>query len=167
MLSLAETQHRVRQAVVRGDPTALAGLLAGGGDPLARLKIHQRHYEASLVTAIAGKFPATAWLVGAPFLSAAAKVFVHDCPPKAPCIAEYGAEFPALLAERQEAERLPYLRSFAELEWRIGVVSIAIDRPALNGGALIRLDRPSFRMSSSSFSRVSSICARNGRSTIS
>lgn len=139
MSSLAETQHRVRRAVVSGDTTALENLLVGGRDPLARLRIHQRHYEASLTTAVVGRFPATAWLVGAPFLTAAARAFVHDCPPKAPCIAEYGEDFPACLATGSEADRLPYLRSFAELEWMIGAVSIAIEHPALESNALVGL----------------------------
>jgi Putative DNA-binding domain len=140
MSSLPETQHRIRQAVVRGDATGLATQLVGGGDPLARLRIHQRHYEASLVTAVVGKFPATAWLVGAPFLMAAARIFAHECPPKAPCIAEYGEDFPAFLANRPEAERVPYLRSFAELEWQVGAVSIAIERPALTADAFACLE---------------------------
>jgi hypothetical protein len=33
---------------VRGDTTGLATQLVGGGDPLARLRIHQRHYAAEL-----------------------------------------------------------------------------------------------------------------------
>jgi hypothetical protein len=140
MSSLAETQHGIRQAVVRGDTTGLASQLVGGGDPLARLRIHQRHYEASLVTAVVGKFPATAWLVGEPFLMATARIFVHECPPKAPCIAEYGEDFPAFLANRPAAELLPYLRSFAELEWMIGAVSIAVEHPALETDALVSRD---------------------------
>ena len=139
MPSLAETQRRVREAVVTGDVMPLADLLLGGREPLKRFRIHQRHYEASLVTAVVGKFPATVWLVGTPFLTAAARAFVSDCPPKAPCIAEYGGEFPAFLASRPEAGRLPYLRSFAELEWRIGVVSIAIEHSPQTFDALAHL----------------------------
>jgi hypothetical protein len=139
MPSLAETQRRVREAVVTGDAMPLADLLVGGRDPLNRFRIHQRHYEASLVTAVVGKFPATAWLVGTPFLTAAAQRFVFDCPPKAPCIAEYGDQFPAFLANQRQAEQLPYLRSFAELEWRIGVVSIAIEHSSHAFDALAHL----------------------------
>jgi len=140
MSTLAETQRRVREAVVTGDAAPLADVLVGGRDPLNRLRIHQRHYETSLVTAVVGKFPATAWLVGTPFLTAAARQFVFDCPPKAPCIAEYGEEFPAFLASRPKAGGLPYLRSFAELEWSIGVVSIAIEHSPYRSDALAHLD---------------------------
>lgn len=140
MPSLAETQRRVRNAVVAGDATAVAGLLVGGRDARKRLAIHQRHYETSLVTALLGKFPATAWLVGTPFLSDAARAFVRECPPQAPCIAEYGAGFPDFLSSRPGAERLPYLRGFAELECAIGLVSIAIEQPALTSDALSGVD---------------------------
>lgn len=140
MPSLVEIQRSVRDAIVSGDLTSVAGLVVGGGDPLKRLEIHQRHYESSLVTAVNGKFPATAWLVGAEFLMAAAREFVHHCPPKAPCIAEYGGDFPAWLSRQPAAERLPYLRSFAELEWTIGLASIAIEQPALDPATLAGLE---------------------------
>jgi hypothetical protein len=140
MPSLAETQRRVREAVVTGDAMPLADLLVGGRDPQTRLAIHQRHYQTSLMTAIVGKFPATAWLVGTPFLTAAARAFVRDCPPKAPCIAEYGDAFPEFLATRQNAAHVPYLRSFAELEWAVGLVSIAVDEPYVTSEVLAGID---------------------------
>ena len=140
MPSLAETQWRVRHALITGDATPVAGLLLGGRDPQKRLAIHRRHYETSLVTALAGKFPATAWLVGTPFLTATARAFVGKRPPEAPCIAEYGDDFPNFLSTRPGTEHLPYLRSFAELEWAIGLVSIAIEQPALATDAMAGID---------------------------
>jgi hypothetical protein len=140
MPSLAETQRRLRNAVVTGEATGISDLLVGGRDAQRRLAIHRRHYETSLVTALLGKFPATAWLVGATFLTDAAQAFVRECPPQAPCIAEYGARFPDFLSTRPGAERLPYLRDFAELEWAIGQVSIAIGQPALSRDALSGVD---------------------------
>lgn len=130
MPSLADTQLRVRRAVVTGEATDVEPLLVGGRHAAKRLAIHHRHYETSLVTAILGKFPATAWLVGTPFLTQAAQQFVREHPPQAPCIAEYGADFPEFLSTRPTADRVPYLRPFAELEWHLGQVSVAIDRPA-------------------------------------
>lgn len=128
MPSLAETQALVRQAVVAGDLTAVSPWLVGGLDARTRLAIHQRHYESSLVTAILGKFPATGWLVGAPFVEQHARAYVHQQPPHAPCIAEYGADFPEFLSTQRGTERVPYLRAFGELEWIIGLVSIAVER---------------------------------------
>jgi hypothetical protein len=48
-----------------------------------------------------------------------------------PCIAEYGRGFPQFLARQPRAAQLPYLESFAELEWAVGQASIAVDAPPL------------------------------------
>src|SRR5262249_23543538 len=48
-----------------------------------------------------------------------------------PCIAEYGEEFPRFLSTYLGGARVPYLCSFAELEWHLGQVAIAVDQPAL------------------------------------
>jgi hypothetical protein len=132
MLSLLEIQHRMRDAVIADEAGgALLPLLAGGRDPAARLAIHRHHYQASLTRALLDKFPAVSWLAGERFATAAAQAFVRAHPPAAPCIAEYGADYPDFLASRAGAERLPYLRALAELEWHLGQVSIAVDRPPL------------------------------------
>ena len=131
MLSLAETQLWIRRAVVDGDTAGIPPQLIGGRDPRRRLAIHQRHYRSNLVAAIRTKFPATAWLLGMPFLDEAAEQFVQQQPPAAPCIAEYGEEFPCFLSTYLGGARAPYLCSFAELEWHLGQVAIAVDQPAL------------------------------------
>lgn len=132
MPSLPEIQRHIRDAVVADEAArALLPLLAGCRDPLARLAIHRHHYQASLTRALLDKFPAVSWLAGERFATAAAQAFVRAHPPAAPCIAEYGADYPAFLASRAGAERLPYLCAFADLEWHLGRVSIAVDRPPL------------------------------------
>ena len=140
MPSLAEMQSRIRRAVIDGDTAGMVALLIGGCDPERRLAIHQRHYRSSLVAAIRTKFPATAWLLGIPFLHEAAGQFVRQHPPAAPCIAEYGEEFPRFLSTYLGGARVPYLCSFAELEWHLGQVAIAVDRPTLAFEAFSRFD---------------------------
>src|SRR5262245_54741193 len=101
MVSLSDLQQRVRDAVIADNVAqarSIAPLLVGGRDPSTRLAIHRRHYQASLVTALLEKFPAVTWLVGATFMQEAARAFVRRHPPAAPCIAEYGADFPDFLA---------------------------------------------------------------------
>ena len=139
MPSLAETQARLSDAMLTGDSRSIAPLLAGGRPSAARLSVHLRHYEASLVTALNTKFPTCAWLLGERFLAEAARAFVHRRPPMAPCIAEYGADFPYFLAELPAAATTPYLRWFAELEWHLGHASVAIDQPPLAMTALASL----------------------------
>src|SRR5262245_53377727 len=96
-MSLAELQHQLRDAVITGSAAPVVPLLVGGRDATKRLGIHHRHYTTSLATAIVTRFPATAWLVGPSRLEEAARQFVQQHPPTAPCIAEYGGAFPAFL----------------------------------------------------------------------
>ena len=131
MLSLSDLQDRVARAVIMGDVDAVSQYLVGGADPRGRLGIHRRHYETSLITALCDKFPATAWLVGADVVAAAAREYIRAHPPSRPCIAEYGGGFPEFLSGYGRAAAIPYLKSFAELERAVGDASIAIDLPPL------------------------------------
>src|SRR5262245_28355676 len=129
MPTLAETQLRFRDAVVQGDMrhiSSLASLLVGGRSPEKRLIVHQRNYRQSLVDALLIKFPATGWLLGTPMLTGAATRFIREYPPQAPCIAEFGAGFPDFLSRSSAAVRAPYVREFAELEWYVAKVAIAV-----------------------------------------
>lgn len=127
MPTLAEIQSNVRDAVIAENSEAISSLLVGGQAGRKRLDIHRRHYEISLVNALVGKFPATGWLVGTPFVTEAARHYVHDRPPEAPCIAEYGEGFPQFLADCPGGDGVPYLREFALLEWHVGLVAIAVN----------------------------------------
>lgn len=147
MPTLAETQKFFRNAVVGDDMAGIRSLIVGGRDASKRLEVHRRNYETSLVTALLGKFPATVWLAGTPFVTEAARHFVCEHPPHAPCIAEYGERFPGFLSACPGAERVPYLREFAELEWHVGHIAVAVDQPpvslqefsAINDEALLNM----------------------------
>jgi hypothetical protein len=128
MPCLADIQAEMRRALVSGETAGIAPLLARGSK---RFEIHRRQYETSLVAALLGKFPATIWLVGEPFVAAAARDYIRQFPPQAPCIAEYGENFPRFLAASAGAERIPYLCEFAELEWNVGHVAIAVDQASV------------------------------------
>ncbi len=133
MSRLAELQSYFRKAVVDGDTRSVSHVLIGGCDPEKRLTVHQRNYQTGLIDSLLVKFPATGWLIGTPLLTEAAKHFVREHPPQAPCIAEYGAAFPDFLARFPETQPLPYLRKFAQLEWYVGQVSIAVDDSPVSG----------------------------------
>lgn len=135
-MRLVEVQQHLRNALVKGDAWPAALELSGGARALGRLRIHQRHYEASLVAVVMGRFPATGWLTGTPWLERAARDFVHLEPPSTPCIAEYGAAFPAFLAGCDGAARMPYLYDFATLEWHLGSIALAIEESAIDTSAL-------------------------------
>jgi hypothetical protein len=131
MPSLADTQTAIAHAMWTGDSRLAPDVLVGGCEALARLRIHLRHYEASLQAALREKFPATNWLLGSELMAAAAAAYVREKPPQAPCIAEYGSGFPAFVARFEAARALPYLESFATLEWALGRASIAVDETPL------------------------------------
>ena len=138
-MPLAEFQARVRGAIVDGTVAPLAPILTGGVKPLERFTIHQRHYEASLVRVLVEKFPAMVWLAGSPFVTSAAAAFIWQHPPSAPCIAEYGEDFPAHLAGRAEAQDIPWLRWVGDLEWQLGRVSLALEHVPLSIEALAKV----------------------------
>src|SRR5687767_10854602 len=104
---------------------ALARGIVAGTAP-GWLRVHARHYETSLVRALVDRFPATAWLLGSEFLIGAARAYVGAHPPARPCLAEYGAGFPGFLERREDASAIPYVRDFAELEWRVGEVAVEV-----------------------------------------
>ena len=130
MPPLAEVQTRLRDALVAGDATRALPLLTGGRDPRKRLAVHQRHYQASLTSALATKFPATAWLIGGACVEEAARAFVRQYPPAAPCIAEFGEKFADFIAGMPGAGEAPYL-DFARLEWHLGHAAVAVEDAAL------------------------------------
>jgi Putative DNA-binding domain len=131
MQSLADLESGVRNGVITGDFASVAHWFVGGRAVERRLAIHHRHYQASLIMALMDRFPATIWLVGSDFVVEAARIFISKHPPASPCIAEYGENFPTFLAECRAAQRIPYLREFAELEWHVGNVAIAVDEPPM------------------------------------
>jgi hypothetical protein len=125
VLTLADIQAGIRDALVNGDNAAVAPILVGGLRPEQRLAIHQRHYVASLTRALVERFPATVWLVGSELVTHAATSFVRKHPPCRPCVGEYGGGFPQYLGAHPAAESLPYLAQFAELEWHLGHLALA------------------------------------------
>ena len=130
MLTLADIQAGLREAVVNGNNTAMASVLVGGRRPEHRLAIHRRHYTASLTRALIERFPATVWLVGSELVTHAAASFIREHPPSRPCIAEYGDGFPRYLGAYHDAASLPYLAQFTELEWHLGRLALATEESA-------------------------------------
>src|SRR5437660_11486992 len=113
--------------MVAGDAAGIVPLLADVPDLEKRLAIHQRNYETNLVAVLLTKFPASAWLTGTPFVAEAARHFAAHLPPRVPCIAEYGEEFPRFLQGCPGGDRIPYLKDFGELEWHVGRSAVAIE----------------------------------------
>lgn len=139
-MSLADLQQQIRDAVVSGNSASMGPLIVGGRNASKRLEIHLHHYEASLTTAVVDRFPATGWLIGACRLEVAARRFVHDFPPTAPCIAEYGCQFPAFLAAWPDTAQLSYVPEFADLDWHLGRLAVSIDAAAVGRERFAAID---------------------------
>jgi hypothetical protein len=137
--SLAELQRSFARAMTAGGDATFDAEVGGGIHPRHRIAIHRRHYETSLTAALCDKFPASAWLVGTDRVRAAARAYARAHSPQQPCIAEYGGDFPQFLATHAGAASVPYLASFATLEWAVGQVSIAIERAPRSWSELSRL----------------------------
>jgi hypothetical protein len=126
VLTLADIQTGIRDALVDGNSAAVAPVLLGGTRPEHRLAIHQRHYVASLTRALVDRFPATVWLVGSELVTHVATSFIREHPPSRPCVAEYGDGFPRYVGGHPTGS-LPYLAQFAELEWHLGRLALATE----------------------------------------
>ena len=143
--SLAELQRAMRQSLLEGadadaNEEAAAVVLADGLDPRARLNIYRNTAEGVLVNALRLAFPAVQRLVGADFLEGAAHRFVRSAPPRSAWLDEYGAQFPAFLAQMPQLSSVPYVVDVAGLEWQVNSVLHAPDVPPLDPACLARLD---------------------------
>lgn len=101
----------------------------------ARLRIHRHHMLDSLASALAATFPTVQAVVGADFFRGLARAFVGQSLPRQPVLAEYGAGFPAFVANHDVARDLPYLADVARLDWAL---NLAFHAPA--GGRLAAAD---------------------------
>ncbi|MGE0040814.1 MAG: putative DNA-binding domain-containing protein [Vicinamibacterales bacterium] len=131
MHGLHDVQRVIRDALITGAAPATSLALTGGPKPATRLEVHQRHYRASLVTTLLTRFPGLVWLLGSTPVGELATAFVRGHPPAAPCLAEYGAAFPAFVAARLGRDDMGYVADFGALEWRVGTVSVAVTRATL------------------------------------
>lgn len=131
-MRLADLQRQFRDAVVSGNGQSILPLLERPDrqGPASRLDIYLRHFETSLVEAIMNRFPATGWLLGSSSVERAARAYVRAHPPDAPCIAEYGAGFPAWLDHAEPRANLP-VRAFAEFDWHLGRLSVGVHATTL------------------------------------
>jgi hypothetical protein len=90
-------------------------------DP-ARFQIHRNNLVTSLTDVLAAHFPVVKRLVGDGFFAFASHQFVVSHPPIVPCLAVYGAAFPAFLDAFESARALDYLADVARLEWAVVTV---------------------------------------------
>lgn len=149
MTPLRELQAAFRRSILDNEDAAVAPLVVA--DRLAaeqRLQVYRNNTFTSLRAALETTFPVVCRLVGDDFFRGAARAFVRQHPPTAPCLGEYGAEFAGFLADFPPARALPYLGDVARLEWalnesHLAAVAVALDPQAIAG--LPAADYPALR----------------------
>jgi hypothetical protein len=116
----------------------IQSVLEDGLQPAARLAIYRNNVVARLTDALRETFPVICQLVDRRFFDYAAHTFIRRCLPSRACLAEYGEDFPAFLAEFPPAADLKYLPDIGRLEWSIGRVLQAAPMTSIEIGALIQ-----------------------------
>lgn len=126
MLSLLDLQRSFRHALLSGNDAAIAELVVDDGIPAAaRIDVHRNNMTSSLTEVLKATFPVVCRLVDERFFVYAADTFLRSHPPKRPCLAEYGAEFPEFLAAFPPCQELIYLANVARLEWLLHETALA------------------------------------------
>jgi hypothetical protein len=136
--SLGETQTLFRRAVAGGPADAVVALLKAPADPLERLEIYRRHYRESFRRHLRGRYPTLEWLLGTDVMVELADALLRKHPPRAPSLAEYGAELIDLVAARRDRHPA-WLSYVARLDWHLGSLSVAVEEPPLAIAALAEL----------------------------
>ncbi|WP_168190303.1 DNA-binding domain-containing protein [Luteithermobacter gelatinilyticus] len=129
-MKLGRLQIAFRQALLSGDPAALARYVKGAkAEAGERVQIHQNNVLLSLKAALADNFPVVHKLVGDDFFQALSGEYIRKFPPQSPVLAEYGANFPTFLTTFRGAKDHPYLADMARFER--GIIRAARARDAI------------------------------------
>ena len=120
MPALRDLQAAFAAYVRGGDQPMLEAVVVGDRiGAAARLRVHRHHIGRSLVDALAATFPTVGAVVGEGFFQTMARSFVARDLPQQPVLAEYGASFPAFIADYEAAAALPYLADVGGLDWAL------------------------------------------------
>jgi hypothetical protein len=126
MPTLHELQRDFRRFLTGETPEQLLQLVDGVGfEPGSRLSIYRNNMLVTLTAALKATFRVVCRLVDDRFFEYAANAFIQHHLPAAPCLVEYGGDFPDFLATFPPTASLDYLPDVAKLEWTISRVLLA------------------------------------------
>ena len=111
----------------------------GGKAPQKRFAVHRNNMIASLVAALAARFPVVHQLVGDEFFRAMAHLYVTNEPPRSPVLLRYGDRFPDFVENFAPAASIEYLADVARLELARGRAYHAADAAPIDRGAFTSL----------------------------
>jgi hypothetical protein len=129
---LRELQEAMAASVLHGADAPLATLARSDGIAVGRrLQVYRNNTFGSLTAALKETFPVVCQLVDERFFNYAAQEYIRARPPRAPRLAEYGADFADFLAGFAPVGHLRYLPDVARLEWAVNEAFHAPDVAAL------------------------------------
>ena len=138
MPPLHELQSNFRRFIAEETTADLLDIVDGGEfDPISVLSIYRNNTLITLTEALSATFPVVRRLVDERFFAYAAHHFICGNLPSAPCLVEYGAEFPVFLATFPPAAGIPYLSDVASLEWEINRVVHARSERAISIASIV------------------------------
>ncbi len=137
MPTLLETQEAMHRCLLADDDSAALPLIVDDGiAPASLIAVHRNTLIGTLTKALQLSFPAVCRLVSEAFFESAAQIFIAQSPPQSAYLNEYGADFPAFLAQFEPVAALAYLPGVARLEWAVHSAFHAADALALDTAAL-------------------------------
>ncbi len=117
-------------------PAQVAGDSASAG---AQLAVYRSNVTANLTDTLGETFRATQALVGAAYFAQLAQLFIRQHPPTSGNLNEYGAAFPAFIAQHTVSDTVAYLADVARFERAWNRAFYAAAKPAASC-ALATLD---------------------------
>jgi hypothetical protein len=133
MPPLRELQGAMAASVLRNTDAPLAALIRADGIAFeGRLQVYRNNTFSSLTAALKDSFPVVCRLVDERFFGYAAQEYIRIHPPRAPRLAEYGADFAGFLDGFEPVHHLAYLPDVARLEWAVNLAYHAPDVPTLD-----------------------------------
>ena len=132
MARLAHLQDNFAEALL-STTTPVPSCVKGAGVHRAdrRFAVYRNNVAASLIEALAARFPVVKRLVGEEFFNAMAHAYVLREPPFSPLLIHYGETFPAFIEAFEAARPLPYLGDVARIELARGRAYHAADADPL------------------------------------
>lgn len=112
--ALARFQDEFVRALLATDGTEMPALARLTEQPA--FAVYRNTVLKGCIDALQANYPAVTRLVGEEWLRAAAALYARDALPAQPMLLQYGADFPAFLAQFEPAADLPYLPGVARLD---------------------------------------------------
>jgi hypothetical protein len=113
----AQLQRGFAEALLFDDAAIPAAIRIGSGAASeSRLGIYRNNVLASLINALAARYPVTRKLLWPDTFDAVARLYILSEPPRSPVLLEYGKDFPQFIRRIGNGASTEYVADIAELE---------------------------------------------------